>query len=60
MVAVDNGDGTQQLAIPVMDPETGQETYMIIDPQTAQVDTAFLLGGGCEGTFHPWLVAEHC
>ena len=24
-------------AIPVMDPETGQETYMIIDPQTAQV-----------------------
>ena len=60
VVAVDNGDGTQQLvstramwidkilnkdmkqavwnnyfwqAIPVMDPETGQETYMIIDPQ---------------------------
>ena len=37
MVAIDNGDGTQQYAIPVMDPETGQETYMIIDPQTAQV-----------------------
>ena len=37
MVAIDNGDGTQQFAIPVMDPETGQETYMIIDPQTAQV-----------------------
>ena len=37
MVALDNGDGTQQFAIPVMDPETGQETYMLIDPQTAQV-----------------------
>ena len=84
VVAVDNGDGTQQLvsyffsseklicfffcktdlvfnqclavgelfffcktdsffkrwlshqAIPVMDPETGQETYMIIDPQVHQ------------------------
>ena len=53
VVAVDNGDGTQQLvrillrqtdwfvnrwhfqAIPVMDPETGQETYMIIDPQVS-------------------------
>ena len=36
VVAIDNGDGTQQFAIPVMDPETGQETYMIIDPETAQ------------------------
>ena len=53
MVAVDNGDGTQQLAIPVMDPETGQETYMIIDPQTAQV------GWQLWGHFHPWLLAEH-
>jgi len=43
VVAVDNGDGTQQLAIPVMDPETGQETYMIIDPQTAQ---SIAEGGG--------------
>ena len=41
MVAIDNGDGTQQYAIPVMDPETGQETYMIIDPQTAQVSKMF-------------------
>ena len=53
MVAVDNGDGTQQLAIPVMDPETGQETYMIIDPQTAQVGWELL------GHFQPWLLAEH-
>ena len=36
VVAIDNGDGTQQFAIPVMDPETGQETYMIIDPETAE------------------------
>ena len=36
VVAIDNGDGSQQFAIPVMDPETGQETYMIIDPETAQ------------------------
>ena len=36
VVAIDNGDGTQQFAIPVIDPETGQETYMIIDPETAQ------------------------
>ena len=36
VVAIDNGDGTQQYAIPVIDPETGQETYMIIDPETAQ------------------------
>ena len=35
VVAIDNGDGTQQFAIPVIDPETGQETYMIIDPETA-------------------------
>jgi hypothetical protein len=42
MVAIDNGDGTQQYAIPVMDPETGQETYMIIDPQTAQVGFGYL------------------
>ena len=41
MVALDNGDGTQQFAIPVMDPETGQETYMLIDPQTAQVKYKF-------------------
>ena len=36
VVAIDNGDGTQQFAIPVMDPETGRETYMIIDPETAE------------------------
>ena len=36
VVAIDNGDGTQQFAIPVIDPETGQETYMIIDPETAE------------------------
>ena len=59
VVAIDQGDGTQQFAIPVIDPETGQvschwpshghvttlctqisppigqETYMIIDPETA-------------------------
>ena len=58
VVAVDNGDGTQQLvgflaekykssfyqrhfqAIPVMDPETGQETYMIIDPQVHTQSTS--------------------
>jgi len=60
MVAVDNGDGTQQLAIPVMDPETGQETYMIIDPQTAQSiadgtgGQQFIMmggGGGVQVTF---------
>ena len=32
MVAIDDGSGGQQFAIPVMDPETGQETYMLIDP----------------------------
>ena len=36
VVAIDNGDGTQQFAIPVIDPETGQETYMIIAPETAE------------------------
>ncbi len=35
VVAIDNGDGTQQFAIPVMDPETGQENYIVIDPETA-------------------------
>ena len=36
VVAIDNGDGTQQFAIPVIDEATGQESYMIIDPETAQ------------------------
>ena len=35
VVAIDNGDGTQQFAIPVIDPETGQENYIVIDPETA-------------------------
>ena len=45
VVAIDNGDGTQQFAIPVIDQETGQESYMIIDPETAQNIT----NGGAAG-----------
>ena len=31
VVAVDGGDGQQQFAVPVIDPETGQQTYMLLD-----------------------------
>ena len=30
------GDGQQQFAVPVMDPLTGQQTYMLLDSESAQ------------------------
>jgi len=36
LVALQSEDGTQQLAVPVIDPNTGQETYMILDQNSLE------------------------
>jgi len=36
LVALQSEDGTQQLAVPVIDPHTGQETYMILDQSSLE------------------------
>jgi len=36
LVALQAEDGSQQLAVPVIDPNTGQETYMILDESSLE------------------------
>ncbi|XP_023348428.1 uncharacterized protein LOC111717149 isoform X2 [Eurytemora carolleeae] len=52
LVALQSEDGTQQLAVPVIDPHTGQETYMILDQNALEGEDGqqlLIVGGEGDG-----------